>query len=100
LIKELYEQRRDQIAKSSPDQQKVGTPKPPTLEEMRQRLAAAIPVEEAELRTLARQRAEEARDRMIQSGKLAQERVYLLEVNPNVSGNEKVRSQLAITAGS
>jgi hypothetical protein len=100
LIKELYEQRRDQIAKSSPDQQKVGTPKPPTPEEMRQRLAAAILVDEAELRTLARQRAEEARDRMIQSGKLAQERVYLLEVNPNVSGNEKVRSQLAIGVGS
>jgi len=100
LIKELYEQRRDQVAKSSPDQQKVGTPKPPTLDEMRQRLVSAISVEEAELRALARQRAEEARDRMIQSGKFAQERVHLLEVNPNVSGNEKVRSQLAITVGS
>jgi hypothetical protein len=31
-------------------------------------------------------------------GKLADERVYLLDVDPNVSGHEQVRSRLTIAA--
>ncbi len=100
FVAELHEQRRDQLGKFAPAQPNAGSPKPLTVEEMKQRLAAAIPVEEAELRALARQRAEQVRDQLIEVGKLAGERVYLLEVNPTASGYEKVRSQLTITAGS
>jgi hypothetical protein len=67
---------------------------------MKQWLVAAILVDESELRTLARQRAEQVRDQLIQGGKLAEERVFLLEIDLTVSGNEQVRSPLTITAGS
>ena len=73
---------------------------PPTLADMKQRLAAAIPVDEPELRALARQRAEQVRDQLLQVGKLAEERVFLLETDSSVSGNEQVRSRLTIAAGS
>jgi hypothetical protein len=49
---------------------------------------------------LARQRAEQVRDQLIEGGKLAEERVFLLETDLTVSGNEQVRSPLTITAGS
>ena len=67
---------------------------------MKQQLAASLPVDETELRTLARQRAEQVRDQLIEVGKLAEERVFLQEIDPTVSGNEKVRSRLTITARS
>lgn len=100
LVTELYEQRGNQLTASSPPQPACAPQKPPSIEEMKHRLAASLPLDETELRTLARQRAEQVRDRLIEVGKLAEERVFLQEIDPTVSGNEKVRSRLTITAGS
>ena len=100
LVTELYEKRREQIEKSTPSQPTETVPKPPTVKDMKERLAAAITVDESELRALARQRAEQVRDGLIEVGKLAEERVFLLDTDPTVSGNEQVRSRLTITAGS
>jgi hypothetical protein len=100
LVTELYEQRRIQLAASAPPQPAGAPSKPLTLQEMKQQLAASLSVDETELRTLARQRAEQVRDQLIEVGKLAEERVFLQEIDPTASGNEKVRSRLTITAGS
>lgn len=100
LVKDLYEQRRNQLAASAPPQPAGATSKPLTLQEMKQQLAASFPLDETELRALARQRAEQVRDQLIEAGKLAEERVFLQEIDPTVSGNEKVRSRLTIAAGS
>lgn len=100
LVAELYEKQREENEKAVPFQPTAAEPMPPTLEEMKQRLAAAIPVDEPELRVLARQRAEQVRDQLLQVGKLAGERVFLQETDPTVSGNEQVRSRLTIAAGS
>ena len=96
LVTGLYEKQREQFEQttSSPV-----SPKLPTVEEMKQRLAIAISVTDAELRILARQRAEAVRDQLIEVGKLEGERVFLLEIDPAASGNERVRSRLTITAG-
>ena len=100
LVTELYEQRRKQFEAPVPSQP-TGTPaKPFTVQEMKQQLTASLPVEETELRDLARQRAERVRDQLIEVGKLAEERVFLQEIDSSASGNEKVRSRLTITTGS
>jgi hypothetical protein len=100
FVTELYEQQRSQLAASAPPQPAGAPSRPLTLQEMKQQLAASLPVDEAELRSLARQRAEQVRDQLIEVGKLAEERVFLQETDPTASGNEKVRSRLTITAGS
>ncbi len=100
LVTELYEKQREQIEKAAPSQPTETVLKPPTVEDMKQRLSVAIPVDEPELRALARQRAEQVRHELIEVGKLAEERVFLLEIDPTASGNEQVRSRLTITAGS
>lgn len=100
LVTELYEQRRNQLAAAAPAQPAGAPTKPLTPQEMKQQLAVLLPVDETELRTLARQRAEQVRDQLIEVGKLAGERVFLQETDPTASGNEKVRSRLAITSGS
>ena len=97
LVTGLYEKQREQFEQTvSPS---PVSPKLPTVEEMKQRLAIAISVTDTELRTLARQRAEAVRDQLIEVGKLEGERVFLLEIDPAASGNERVRSRLTITAG-
>jgi Domain of Unknown Function (DUF748) len=100
LVAELYEKQREQLEKSMQPNPTGAAPKPPTVEEMKQRLAEAIPVDEVELRTLARQRAEHVRDELIEAGNLAEERVFLLETDLAASGNQQIRSRLTITAGS
>jgi uncharacterized protein involved in outer membrane biogenesis len=100
LVTELYEQRRNQLTASEPPQPAGVPSKPLTLQEMKQQLAASLPVDEAELRSLARQRAEQVRDQLIEIGKLAEERVFLQETDPTATGNDKVRTRLTITAGS
>lgn len=100
LVTELYEKQREKNEKAVPSQPTATEPTPPTLMDMKQRLAAAIPVEEQELRVLARQRAEQVRDQLLEVGKLAEERVFLQDTDPTVSGNEQVRSRLTIAAGS
>lgn len=102
LIKERFKQQQSQPAGAGPAQAPkpdVG-PKPPTVEEMRQQLAASIPVDEASLRILADERAKQMRGQLAGEGKLADERVFLTEVDVTASGYEKVRSRLNITAGS
>jgi hypothetical protein len=66
---------------------------------MRQQLVAAMPVPDSDLHLLAQQRAEQIRGQLAGEGKLADERVFLTEVDLTASDHEKVRSQLNITAG-
>ncbi len=72
----------------------------PTVEEMKQRLAAAIQITEKEFEALAHQRAEAIRNRLLEGGVLTEERVVLLDSGDAESGHEKVRTQLALSAGS
>ena len=95
-IKELFDQQRSQQPVATPAQ---GNSKPPTIEDMRQQLVAAMPVSDAELRLLAQQRAEQIRGQLAGDGKLADERVFLTEVDLTASDHEKVRSRLNLTAG-
>jgi Domain of Unknown Function (DUF748) len=95
-IKELFDQQRSQQPVTTPAE---GNPKPPTIEDMRQQLAAAIPVSDSDLHLLAQQRAEQIRGQLAGDGKLADERVFLTEVDLTASDHEKVRSRLNITAG-
>ncbi|MEK6764233.1 MAG: DUF748 domain-containing protein [Nitrospirota bacterium] len=100
LVIDLYDTQREQLEKSAPSRPTEAVKKPLTVQEMKQRLVGAIPVDESELRTLARQRAEQVRDALIEVGKLAEERVFLLEADLTATGNEQVRSLLTIAAGS
>jgi len=97
-IKELFDQQRSLQPVAAPAEGAQLPSKPPTIEEMRQQLFAAIPVPDSELRLLAQQRAEQMRGQLIVDGKLADERVFLTEVELTASDHEKVRSRLNITA--
>ncbi|MBK9306573.1 MAG: DUF748 domain-containing protein [Nitrospira sp.] len=72
----------------------------PTVEAMKQKLAAAIEISDKEFEALARQRAEAIRNRLLEGGVLTKERVVLLDTGEAESGHEKVRTQLALSAGS
>jgi hypothetical protein len=98
-IKELFDQQRSLQLVAAPAEGAQLPSKPPTIEEMRQQLVAAIPVPDSELYLLAQQRAEQVRGQLIVDGKLADERVFLTEVDLTASDHEKVRSRLNITAG-
>lgn len=74
-------------------------PTQPTVEEMKQKLAAAIQISEKEFEALAHQRAEAIRDRLLNGGVLTEERVVLLDTGDAESGHEKVRTQLSLSAG-
>lgn len=100
LIKKRFNQQQSQQAGVAKTPKPDGAPKPLTVEEMRQQLAESIPIDEASLRSLAEQRAKQMRDQLAGEGKLAEERVFLTEVDLTASGYEKVRSRLNITAGS
>ena len=98
-IKELFDQRRSQQPVATPTEGAQVDSKPPTVEEMRQQLVAAIPVPDSDLRLLAQQRAEQMRGQLAGDGKLADERVFLTEVDLAGSEYDKIRSRLNITAG-
>jgi len=98
LLKELYEQRRTAAAAGDPARPSAAPVNPPTVEEMRQELAAAMPFDEEDLRGLARQRAEEIRTQLTAEGKLDGERVYLVNEDISASDHERIRSKLGITA--
>ena len=98
-IKELFDQQRSLQPMATPAEGAQLPSKPSMIEEMRQQLVAAIPVPDSELRLLAQQRAEQVRGQLIVDGKLADERVFLTEVDLTASDHEKVRSRLNITAG-
>ncbi|MGE0642899.1 MAG: DUF748 domain-containing protein [Nitrospira sp.] len=72
----------------------------PTVEEMKQRLATAIEIADTEFEALARQRAQAIRNRLLEGGVLTEERVVLLDPGEAEAGHEKVRTQLALSAGS
>ena len=99
MIKELFDQQRSQQPVTLPAQGVPVASKPPTIEEMTQQLVAAMPVPDSELRLLAQQRAEQMRGQLAGDGKLADERVFLTDVDLTESDHEKVRSRLNITAG-
>ena len=98
-IKELFDQQRSLQPVAAPAEGAQLPSKPPMIEEMRQQLVATIPVPDSELRLLAQQRAEQVRGQLLVDGKLADERVFLTEVDLTASDHEKVRSRLNITAG-
>jgi hypothetical protein len=98
-VKELFDQQRSQQPVATPAEGAPVASKPPTIEEMRQQLVAAIPVPDSDLRLLAQQRAEQMRGQLAGDGKLADERVFLTEVDLTASDYEKVRNRLNITAG-
>jgi uncharacterized protein DUF748 len=99
LIKERFEQEHAKPSGSGPVPSPDVAPKLPTVEEMRQQLAASITVSEAELRTLAHERANAMLAQLAGEGKLAGDRVFLTEVDLTASDHEKVRSRLNVTAG-
>lgn len=72
----------------------------PTVEEMKQKLAAAIQITDKEFDALAHQRAEAIRNRLLEGGVLTEERVVLLDAGDAEPGHEKVRTPLALSAGS
>ncbi|HEU5408010.1 MAG TPA: DUF748 domain-containing protein, partial [Nitrospira sp.] len=74
-------------------------PAQPTVAEMKRKLAAAIQISTSDLETLAHQRAESIRRHLLESGKLTEERVALLDTDVAESGHEKVRTQLSLSAG-
>ena len=98
-IKELFDQQRSRQPVATPTQGAQVASKPPTIDEMRQELAAAIPVSDSDLRLLAEQRAEQMRGQFVVNGNLADERVFLTEVEVAASDHERVRSRLNITVG-
>ena len=98
-IKELFDQQRSLQPVAAPAEGAQVASQPPTIEEMRQQLVAAMPVPDSDLRLLAQQRAEQMRGQLVVDGKLADERVFLTEVDLTASDHEKVRSRLNITAG-
>jgi Domain of Unknown Function (DUF748) len=72
----------------------------PTVEHMKQKLEAAIQISGAELDALAHQRAEAVQQRLLENGKLTEERMSLLDPGAAEPGHEKVRTQLGLSAGS
>lgn len=72
---------------------------PPTAEEMKARVLAEIAVTDADLEFLAMERGEAVRTRLLESGKLANGRVFLLEAGAADPGHELVRTQLVLGAG-
>jgi len=98
LLKELYEQSRASAGAAAPARAAAAPASQPTVEEMRRELAAAMPFEEEDLRTLAHQRAEEIRNQLTGDGKLEGERVYLVNEDISASEHERIRSKLGITA--
>ena len=74
LVAELYEKPREQLEKALQSNPTGAAPKPPTVEDMKQRLAEAIPVDEKEPRALARQRGEHERHHVQERGGVAEDR--------------------------
>ena len=98
FIQELYEAHQKKAVLSAALPKDDGPAKPLTVEDMKQVLMAAMPLDEEALRTLARQRADQVREQLTGEGKLADERVYLLDVDLNASDHEQIRSRLAVAA--
>lgn len=98
LIRELYDEHQKPAAGSAPTPKSNVPERLPTPEEMKQILVAAMPFDEEGLRNLASQRAEQAREQLTGEGKLADERVFLLDADVTASDHEQIRTKLSITA--
>jgi hypothetical protein len=99
LVAELFTKLQDRQAGASGKTPDQAESRPPTADEMRERVLAEIPVSEAELEFLARQRGDTVRDHLLKSGKLGNERVFMLDTAAAEPGHENVRTQLALGAG-
>ena len=75
FIQEIYEAHQKKAVLSAALPKDDGPAKPLTVEDMKQVLMAAMPLDEEALRTLARQRADQVRKQLTDEGKLADERV-------------------------
>ena len=98
LIQQLYEAHQKNAISSAAPPAVDPSAKPLTYEEQKQLLIAAMPLDEEALRGLALQRAEQVREQLTGEGKLADEQVYLLDVELNESDHDQIRSRLAIEA--
>jgi outer membrane protein OmpA-like peptidoglycan-associated protein len=98
LIQQLYEEHLKKAISSAAPPTVDPSAKPLTYEEQKQVLIASMPLDEEALRGLALQRAEQVREQLTGKGKLADEQVYLLDVDLNTSDHEQIRSRLAIEA--
>jgi len=67
------------------------------VEDMKRKLAAVIQISPSELEALAHRRAEAIRIRLLEDGKLPEERVALLDTGAAEPGHEKVRTQLSLS---
>ena len=68
-----------------------------TVDELRQQLFPAMPVEESELRILAQGRAKAIREHLIEQGGMPEERVFLVEAELAASEGQQVRVHLNLT---
>lgn len=100
LVAELFAKLQSQQAEATGKTPEPAEDHIPTAEEMRRRVAESIPVTESDLQLLARQRGEAVQERLLASGKLANDRVFLLDVSTAESGHDPVRTQLGLAAGS
>lgn len=100
LVEELFAKLQAKRAEAAEKRSEPAEEHPPTVEEMKRQLIAEIPVTDTELESLARQRGEAVRDGLLASGKLENERVFLLETGAAESGHDLVRTQLGLAAGS
>lgn len=98
IIRELYDEHQKMTMPAVPSPKPEVPAKPPTPEEMRQVLVAAMPLDEEGLRSLAHQRADQIREHLTSEGKLGDDRVFLLEIDMTASGHEQIHSPLAIAA--
>ncbi|HXV67332.1 MAG TPA: DUF748 domain-containing protein [Nitrospira sp.] len=100
LVEQLFAKLQAAFPEPAPGQLEEAEQKPPTLDDMKQRLLSGIVVPQPELEALARQRAEAVRNHLLEQGRLANERVFLLESNTTASGHDKVRTQLGLAVAS
>jgi hypothetical protein len=100
LVEELFADLQAKQAGAGGKTPEEADAKPPTAEDMKQRVLAEIPITDLDLESLARERGEAVRDRLLESGKLTSERVFVLEAGAAEPGHELVRTQLTLGAGS
>lgn len=100
LVAELFAELQAKQAGASEKTADQAESKPPTAEEMKERVLAEIPVTDADLEFLAMERGEAVRTRLLESGKLGSGRVFLLEAGAADPGHELVRTQLLLGAAS
>ncbi|HBP87021.1 MAG TPA: hypothetical protein DD706_04910, partial [Nitrospiraceae bacterium] len=99
LLQEVYVEQFGARSNASPSSPEGKVSEIPTMEQMRSKLIESIQVEDEQLRLLAQQRAQGIREYLIQEGKVAGDRVFLVEPNLSpVTEEETVRTPLALAA--